>query len=107
MVGVAWTDGHAVLRVPIGPKTPVKRLALAVGPERPLVDMHIAMFANGQRILEDVVPPITDSGNWTKTVAVPDLRGESWLTIVIDSDQFLLPDGHSVGARLYKLSLQR
>jgi hypothetical protein len=112
IVGVAWTDGHAVLRVPVGPKTPVKRLALAVGPERPSVDMHsvdmhIAVFVNGQRILEDDVPPNTDSSSWSKTVAVPHLRGESSLTIVIDSDEFLLPGGRSVGARLYNTKTRR
>jgi hypothetical protein len=106
-VGRAWTNGHAVIRVPNNTTAPVRRLTLVVGPERLPPDIHVAVLVNGRRVLDEVVPR-PDWTEWTKTVELPDFGEEAWLTIEVDSDTYVYPnETRTLGARLNLLSLER
>jgi hypothetical protein len=108
IVGRAWTNGHAVVRVPNNPKAPIRRLTLAVGPERLLPDIHVAVLINGRRLLDEVVPRSPDGMVWTRTVELPDFGEEAWLIIEVDSDTYIYPnDTRTLGAQLHLLSLER
>ena len=108
IVGRAWTNGHAVIRVPNNPKAPIRRLTLAVGPERLPPDIHVAVLINGRRLLDEVVPRSPDGMVWTRTVELLDFSEEAWLIIEVDSDTYVYPnDTRTLGARLHLLSLER
>src|SRR5262249_47968327 len=108
ILGVAWTNGHAVIRIPNNPNAPATNLDLTIGPEHARRN-HIVLSINGQRALDEVIQTQVDVLGWRKRVELPPIvREEPWLDIVIDSDTFKLSDERPIaGARLYHLSLKR
>jgi hypothetical protein len=106
--GLAWTNGHAVIRVPNNPNAPARQLTLALDPERLPSDIHVAVRINGRPVLDDVVSRGRHRSNWSRTVELPDFGNEAWLDIEIDSDTSVLPgDPRIIGTRLRLLSLER
>jgi hypothetical protein len=106
--GQAWTNGHAVIRVPNNPNAPVKRLTLAIDPERLPADVHVAVLINGRRVLDDVASRSGDRTNWSRTVELPDFGNDASLNIEVDSDTHVLPgDTRTLGVRLRVLALER
>ena len=108
IVGEAWTNGHAVIRVPNNPNAPVRQLTLAIDPERLPTNIRVAVLINGRPVLDDVVSLGRRRSNWSRTVELPDFGTEGWLDIEINSDTYVLfGDPRTLGARLRLLSLER
>jgi hypothetical protein len=108
IVGLAWTNGHAVIHVPNNPRAPIRRLTLAVSPERLPPDIHVTVLINGRGILDEVVARGPIWTDWTRTVELPDFSKEAWLKLEVNSDTYVYPnDTRTLGARLHFLSLER
>jgi len=108
MVGVAWTNGHAIVRVPNNPAKPVRRLTVTVSPERLPPEIQLRVLINGRLVLDELVSRSSDWQDWTRTVNLPDFDNETVLNIEVVSDTFVYPgDTRVLGARLRLLSLER
>ena len=108
MVGVAWTNGHAIVRVPNNPAKPVRRLTVTVSPERLPPEIQLRVLINGRLVLDELVSRSSDWQDWTRTVNLPDFDNETVLNIEVVSDTFAYPgDTRVLGARLRLLSLER
>src|SRR5262249_27368783 len=68
MVGVAWTNGHAIVRVPNNPAKPVRRLTVTVSPERLPPEIQLRVLINGRLVLDELVSRSSDWQDWTRTV---------------------------------------
>jgi hypothetical protein len=108
IVGVAWTNGHAIVRVPNNPAKPVRRLTVTVSPERLPPEIQLRVLINGRLVLDELVSRSSDWQDWTRTVNLPDFGNETVLNIEVVSDTFVYPgDTRVLGARLRFLSLER
>jgi hypothetical protein len=108
IVGVAWTNGHAIVRIPNNPAKPVRRLTVTVTPERLPPEIQLRVLINGRLVLDELVSRSSDWQDWTRTVNLPDFDNETVLNIKVVSDTFVYPgDTRVLGARLRFLSLER
>src|SRR5262249_13252100 len=97
--------GRGIIRLPNNPAAPIGRLTMIIDLEQ-AADIPATVRINGQPVLDDVASRSGDRSDWTRTVDVPDLGKETWLSIAIASHAPGVP-GEARPLRLRFLSVQR